>query len=305
MVKTTKGAPGADQRDMTYEGIYDAFGVSYSLDYIEIADITRHKESQIRLLDANPSRVNQYLAMFKGGQMPPPATVYQDGFEGYRMVDANHRVKMMIKAKQTHIWAYVITGIDETMARWLGAALNGIHGLPLSKGEIELGVDTGLKLDYSAETIAKTIGASTSRVNRVIRVRKFNDRAERLGINADKVQPTLRNLFSGLTDDSVFIKAVELTSDAEMTTDEWSAKDIGLLPKLKLAASEAERLTILQNARDDRETAIRAVKLGRVPHRLRAGAGVPGQVLERTEKIITPWAPVSWRPGCRPGEKAP
>lgn len=281
--RTTKAMIAA-ARHVQYEEIYESFGFTFELRLVERLDIERHEESQARLQAANPTRVNRYLAQYNAGSVPPPVTVYEDGFVGLRLIDANHRVKMYEKAKVTELWAYVLTGnesgdpITETQARWLGAALNGIHGLPLSTGEIELAVTTGLSLGYKPETIARTVGANVSKVNRVIRINRFNERASKLGLVTDGIKDTLRDKFSGLPDDSVFEAAVKLQRDAEMTTGEWDMKEIGLLAQIRAASSEPERLKVLATARTDRETAIRTVRRGATP--------TPSPVLDCQKAVI-------------------
>jgi hypothetical protein len=282
-VKVTKAMIAA-ARHVPYEEIFDQFGITHELRLVERLDIERHEESQARLQAANPTRVNRYLAQYKAGSVPPPVTVYEDGFVGLRLIDANHRVKMYEKARVTELWAYVLTGttsgdpITETQARWLGAALNGIHGLPLSTGEIELAVNTGLELGYKPEQIAYTVGANVSKVNRVIRINRFNERATKLGLVTDGIKDTLRDKFSSLPDDSVFEAAVKLQRDAEMTTDEWDTKDIGLLALIRAASSEPERLRVLTVARTDREAAIKTVKRGATP--------TPSPVLDCQKAIL-------------------
>lgn len=266
MPKVTKAEVLA-HREPHYEAIFEAIDVAYELTRISISEIERHEDSQIRLQKANPSRVAQYVAMFKGGKTdPPPVTVYQDGFAGFRIVDANHRIAMLRKVGVEEVWAYVLTGVTQTQAVWIGAALNGLNGVPLSAGEIKRGVEIGLALDYKPETIARTIGASVSKVNRVIRIKKFEKRASDLGVIVDGINDTMRDKFSALTDDAVFIAAINLQREAEMSSDEWSSPEYGLLKKLRDAASEKDRVTLLAEARDDREGAIRAVKAGKVPH---------------------------------------
>jgi hypothetical protein len=281
--KVTKAMVAA-ARHVPYEEIYESFGIKYELRLVERLDIERHTESQARLQEANPTRVNRYLAQYTAGSVPPPVTCYEDGFVGLRLIDANHRVKMYEKAKVTELWAYVLTGtedgdpISDTQARWLGAALNGIHGLPLSTGEIELAVTTGLELGYKPETIARTVGANVSKVNRVIRINRFNERAARLGLVTDRIKDTLRDKFSALPDDSVFEAAVKLQRDAEMTTDEWDTKDIGVLALLRACSSETERLKVLATARTDREESIRRIRHG--------GVATPSPVLDCQKAIV-------------------
>lgn len=272
---------GKTNRNIAYEEIFTAYGVEFEyVRELPLADITRHPESQIRLQAANPTRVMQYVTKIKAGSEPPPFTVYEDGFEGYRVTDANHRVAAFLHPSVDRAFApaYVLRGISEEMSRWIGAALNGLSGLPLSSGEIEVGIKTGLGLDLKPETIARAIGASPSKVNRIIRINKFNARADALGLLTDGIVDTLRDKFSSIDDDSVFKAAVELQRDAEMSTAEWTAKDTGVLNLLKQATGEKDRLRVLQDARDARESSIIAVSVGKVSR--------PSPVVECQNAII-------------------
>lgn len=266
MPKITKAEVAANRKP-EYEEVFEAAGVEYELTKISLSEVERHKQSQIRLSAANPARIAQYVARYKGGSHDvPPITVYQDGFPGYRVVDANHRVAMFQKLKVEEVWAYVLSGVNEEQSRWIGAALNGLHGVPLSAGEIKAGVEVGLSLDFSPETIARTIGASTSKVNRVIRIKKFDVRAAMYGLVTDGINDTMRSWFvnPAFSDESVFVAAVNLQRDAQMSTDEWINPEHGLIRKLAKAPSEQGRMDILTQARDDRDSAIKAVKLGKV-----------------------------------------
>lgn len=257
-----KGAK-ADNRRADIEQILTAHGVKF--DYkgiVPISEIERHIESQSRLRDADRSLVKEYEEKMKRGAIFPPVILWEDGYQGYGIVDGNTRIEAKKKRGETQVDAYIIDVVDANEAVYVSAIFNASHGQRLSKEEIRHAVVAAGLMDNppTNEQLAQDYGVKPSTVTKIQNVHRITGELVDLGISdAPEMTEAARYSISSLSDTAVKRDLAQLILDSDIPQ-----ADIGALTKeIKSKGSEAERLKVISDARTDLAAKIEAKQTGR------------------------------------------
>lgn len=135
---------------------------------LPITDLLRDQRYQIRA-KMDPATVRRYANILRSGtEMPPVRVAIVDGVPV--LVDGHHRVAAHESVGRSIVRAVIVTA-SASVARWLAAAANLEHGVPLKPGEVREAfrafiqarkhVLKGRRRVMSTRDIAKELGGVT------------------------------------------------------------------------------------------------------------------------------------------------
>ena len=234
---------------------------------IKVADIERQPDSQSRIGNTPSWRVNELAAKWKAEAPLPPIIVWEDGVEGYLLVDGNTRTAAKRKAygsdPDVEINAYVVDLKSKTQALVLSAVFNAQGPMPLNRAERKRAILANMDLGgdaMSAKTLARDFGFAPAEITRITKTQRAKDRLSGEGLNIDGLTDTALRQINELGDDAVRQEAVDLVRDAQMVGTDITA----LVKEIKTKGSEAERLKVVADERTARDSDIEAAKVGKV-----------------------------------------
>ena len=251
-----------ENRYAPYEAKMDANNIAYHyVASVPLEEIARHAETQARLRIAGTSTINTYAEKMRQGELFPPVILWEDGRDGYTLLDGNTRVAALHKLGRSHTDAYIVSGLEgDNEAIYVSSLFNTINGVSLSKEEILRAVQAGKALSnpYSDARLAKDLGIPASRISRITAVERFNERAGQLGLATELPEDT-KIALAPIVDDSVLRDLHTLALDADL-----KGKDIRPIVKdVSTKGSEAERLKVVADERKGLEPTITSVAAGR------------------------------------------
>lgn len=121
------------------EALLDELDLSYSLQYVEIAEIDTRasRQNQARTVAITDERAERYRRSFEAGAVFPAGLIGKNGRNRLVIADMNHRHEAFLRAGATGCWAYVFD--YETEAQFRAVAdianvrLNGAENTPEEK----------------------------------------------------------------------------------------------------------------------------------------------------------------------------
>jgi ParB-like chromosome segregation protein Spo0J len=252
-----------DRRHITY-----AFEPSFPVERVRPAE-----GNQVRLSDRRAPKhmVARYVEQMRNDAVFP-AIVINDADE---LVDGNTRLAATEQLRRATIAAYVCSDLTPLMARALSVELNQSHGESMNPSEIRAfvigAVNEGQTLDLRA--YARMTGTRPALLKRWIKAEEARCRAARAGLSdrfrllPEAVQAALQQVRM----QSVFVEAVRLAIDAQLNVS--TAKTI--VREVNMAASEAEALLLIAEARQARAADITTMATGFKPLRRRSMSAAP------------------------------
>jgi hypothetical protein len=289
-VRTAK----TDNRRADIEQILTAHGVTFTYKgVVLITEIERHKESQSRLRDTDKALVKEYVEKMKQGAIFPPVILWEDGYEGYGIVDGNTRVEAKKARKETTVDAYIVNVSDSNEAIYVSAIFNATHGQRLSKEEIHHAVIAAGLMDNppTNEQLAKDYGLTVQMVSSVQNIHRVTGELTALGIDPVAIADSAKVSLAKLADTAVKRDLANLIIDSDMKQTEIRH----LCNEISKQGSEADRLRVVAEARSDRAAQITAKKTGRVVKNQPIGRISMAMGLILSVKDANP-APEQWIP---------
>lgn len=251
-------------RNPSYEDEFNFLGIAFRyVATVELDDIERHPDSQARIRQSGMPVVQQYARKMKEGQIYPPVTLWQDGSEGYFLVDGNTRVAAKRRNGSGTTDAYILELGSKDEAVAISANLNTLNGAQLNRDELQRAMMAMTRIGLNNKTIARKLGIPASQVTRALAAEEFDKRAATQWPVADEVKEqlprTMKSRINSVADDAVFADLAQLAVDAELT-----AKDVTpLLAGIKSAGSETDRRKVIADERTNRSGDIARVATGR------------------------------------------
>jgi hypothetical protein len=251
-----------ENRYAPYEAKMDANNITYRyVALVPLTDVSRYADTQARLRIAGTSTVNTYAEKMRQGEVFPPIILWEDGRDGYCLLDGNTRDMAMRKLGRTHTDAYIVSGLeDDNHAIYVSSLFNTINGVSLAKDEILRAIRAGKALTnpMSDARLAKDLGVPASRISRLTSIERFNERADQLGL-ATEVPEDTKIALAPVVDDSVLRELHTLVLDADL-----KGKDIRpIVRDVSVKGSEAERLKVVTEERVALAPTIQSVAAGR------------------------------------------
>ena len=251
-------------RNASYEDEFTSLGVEFRyVASVELDDIERHPDSQARIRESGLPIVQQYARKMKEGQIYPPVTLWQDGSDGYFLVDGNTRVAAKRRNNMGTTDAYILELGDKDTAVAISASLNTLNGAQLNREELQRAMMAMTRVGLHNKTIARKLGIPAQQVTRALAAEEFDKRAATQWPVADDVKErlgrTMKARINTVADDKVFADLASLVVDAELGAKEVTP----LLSSIKAAGSEAERIKVIADERINRAVDIDRVATGR------------------------------------------
>jgi ABC-type uncharacterized transport system involved in gliding motility auxiliary subunit len=146
-------------RNPSYEEEFAFLGIQYRyVATVELEDIERYPDSQARIRESGLPVVQQYARKMKEGQIYPPVTLWQDGSDGYFLVDGNTRVAAKRRNGTGTTDAYILDLADKDQAVTISATLNTLNGAQLNRDELQRAMMAMTRLGLTNKTIARKLG---------------------------------------------------------------------------------------------------------------------------------------------------
>lgn len=251
-------------RNPSYEEEFAFLGIQYRyVATVELEDIERHPDSQARIRESGLPVVQQYARKMKEGQIYPPVTLWQDGSDGYFLVDGNTRVAAKRRNGTGTTDAYILDLADKDQAVTISATLNTLNGAQLNRDELQRAMMAMTRLGLTNKTIARKLGIPSAQVTRALAAEEFDKRAAVQWPVAEEVKAqlprTMKARINTVADDAVFADLASLVVDADLTSKDLTP----LLSGISTAGSEADRLQVIADERQNRAADIARVATGR------------------------------------------
>ena len=234
-------------------------------------DRKRSRQNQARPTAVVSEAVERYTIALKAGRQFPPIVVYRPGDANtdFVIIDGNNRDESHLRAKKDRIWAYILAkDTPSELIAMLTVEANAEHGQPVPT---EWRVKQALHLEsigWSAAEAADGAGISVATLTQRKSVAKATLRARTLKLSGWAALPiTSQASIAAFKDDTVFAAGVRAAVDTGMSIDDVKA----LARSVRDASSEADRLTIIREARERRELERKAKEtLGKNSHRIQS-----------------------------------
>ena len=251
-------------RNASYEEEFAFLGIPYRyVATVGLEDIERHPDSQARIRESGLPVVQQYARKMKEGQIYPPVTLWQDGSDGYFLVDGNTRVAAKRRNGTGTTDAYILELNDKDQAVAISANLNTLNGAQLNRDELQRAMMAMTRLGLTNKTIARKLGIPAAQVTRALAAEEFDKRAavqwpvpEEV---KDQLPRTMKARINTVADDAVFAELSNLVVDADLTSKDLTP----LLSGISSAGSEADRIKVIADERQNRAADIARVATGR------------------------------------------
>lgn len=162
---------GWDEANAAYrQPITRTHGGTMSIEVLNIADIVRDRDLQVRLLTSEVTiqRYHDFMESESKRDEFPPVVVYRDRDGVNWLADGNHRIMAAIRRKYTTIVAEVREG-ERKDAVLAAVRENSRHGLPLDRNDIRRSIEMILKEcgDLSERKIAELVKCSQPYVHKI------------------------------------------------------------------------------------------------------------------------------------------
>ena len=177
----------------------------------------------------------------KEGQIYPPVTLWQDGSDGYFLVDGNTRVAAKRRNGTGTTDAYILELGSKDEAVAISASLNTLNGAQLNRDELQRAMLAMTRLGLNNKTIARKLGIPAAQVTRALAAEEFDKRAALQWPVPDDVKDAAAAHDEGAHQPGrrrpVFADLAQLVVDAELTSKDLTP----LLAGIDAAGSEADR----------------------------------------------------------------
>lgn len=244
---TTVSEDKATESWLKARGVKFAAVAEYPIDMI---DERTSQANQARAEGIEREVVERYITAMRGGDLFPPIVAYKKG-NSLVIVDGNHRATASRRAGAKKIHVYVIDGKtpSETI-ELLTAEANVRHGQPTDAAWRRHQAVYLLGLGHPADLVASALGVTKSAVYAARAAHSAGERAARMGIKGwDSIKETAKDRLASIKSDPVF----EAMVTTVVATD-WApgAELSSFIREINRASSEAEQLTMIEEARERR-----------------------------------------------------
>ena len=234
-------ADGDLRRDVRVEGLLREWNLDFEFEAeYPIGKIDRTDEGlQVRQTGhrAPTEQVDEYATHMRAGALFPPVILNHRG----HLIDGNTRLGAAERNGLEVFPAYLVKLPRLDFGPMVGAAINQMGGKRLTSDEALAAAEAMMHEGYADEAIARTLGRSVSMVRNYRRERRYDDAAERLGLNELKLTRSAKRHLAGVTHDEPLKRAAELTARAKATP-----KDVQeLVGKVADARSERDELEVI------------------------------------------------------------
>lgn len=199
---------------------------------------------QVRALQHRAPRemVEQYAQQMKAGALFPPLVLTRSG----GLIDGNTRLGAHRKLGHQTVPAYLVKVPRLDFAIMLGAGLNQLGGLRLTREEQVQAAERMMGENWTDEAIARAIGISGSKVRGFRKERRYSEAAERLGLLDLELPSTVRQQLADIGHDAPLESAARLVAKANAALPEVKE----LVRSISEARSEQGELDAVGTFRD-------------------------------------------------------
>jgi len=235
-----------DLRDQRFESLFARWNLEFEFAADQPLDDMRViAGAQVRNAEhiARKETVEEYAAQMKAGAQFPPIVIMKPNI----LIDGNTRLSAAKRNRMTGFPAYLVDCPTIDFAKALAATLNQMGGARLTADEAHQAALTMMGLRFNDEAIAREVGRSTAMVQRWRKLRDFEERTTKLGLekSSERLSQNSKAVIAAVPHDPPFAEVVKLAN--EVRPEPKLLKQ--LVGQVKDAASDADALELVAEAR--------------------------------------------------------
>ncbi len=240
------------REDPANEAAVRKFGLEWTIEDwpIKSLDMEASWHNQARIsCPKHPDWIEKYKLAFERGDVFPMIFVLVTPAHSTKPLIAagNHRTGGADAAGLKSVKAYTIRTEDDYVIDQLPRVLNYAEGLAISPAEmLEQAVDCVRRYKRELKQVADIYGVSYFNLRDKVLARTVGDRLQEVGVNADRINDTVRKKINVLSDnDNVMRSAAKFIIDTRATTEEAAT----FIDRLREHRTEASRLAFVEDQR--------------------------------------------------------